>query len=367
MRTNHSLPADERGRETTRRRVLQLLGAGAAASSVAVAGCTTDIDTPTASPTGGEDGADPAAWTESLDADREFWIAMGDVAHRDSFFPSTTIVRQGEEVGVHLRNTGDEPHDFEIPAFDVAAEDVAEGAAVNRTFTADEPGVHPIECELHPQWMWGQLVVLPDGGGFPTSDERTLRMVMGDVAGRDSFVPSTNVVVEGEAVSVKLKNTGDEPHDFEIPAFDIAAEDVAEGAELTRSFTASEPGVHEVECELHPQWMYGQLVVLPADGDFSKVAASDERTLRMVMGDVAGRESFFPSTNVVKKGEEVAVKLKNTGEEVHDMDIEAFDVEVDVEAGDETELSFTADEAGLHRIVCELHPPEMNGQLWVVP
>jgi len=372
-----------------RRTVLRhLSGAMAGGAAVSVAGCsegtsdgdgdgdggtpTSDPDTPTDEPetdadteTAADEEADP--WMDSLGADREFWVVMGDIAHRDSFLPSTTIVRAGDSVGIHLKNTGDEPHDFEIPAFEVAAEDVDPEGVVTRTFTASDPGVHPIECELHPTWMWGQLVVLPESGGFPTVDDRQLRITMGDVAHRDSFMPSTNVVVEGEEVGMTVKNTGDEPHDFEIPAFEIAAEDVATGEKVTRSFTADTPGIHEIECELHPKWMYGQLVVLPADGDFSRVATSDDRHLRIVMGDVAKRESFFPSTNVVKQGEEVEVTLRNTGDEVHDMDVEAFGIEVDVEAGKETNFTFPADEGGLHRILCELHPPEMNGQLWVVP
>lgn len=357
-----------------RRSYMALAGTGLVGVATGLAGCT-------GSPGGGasspeptetepeeeEDGDVSEAWKKDLETDQEFWMVMGDVAHRDSFFPSTLFVNQGESVGIHLKNTGDEPHDFELPAFEVKAEEVPTGKAVTRTFTADAPGVHEIECELHPEWMYGQLVVLPDSGEIPTVDDRTLRIVMGDVAHRDSFMPSTNVVVEGEEVTIKSKNAGDEPHDFEIPAFDIGEEEVATDAEFETSFTADTPGIHEMECELHPEWMYGQLVVLPADGDFSRIAQSDDRTLRIVMGDVAHRESFFPSTNVVKKGEEVSVNLKNTGEEVHDMDIEEFDVEVDVEAGKETTLSFTADTSGIIPIVCELHPPEMNGQLWVVP
>ena len=358
-----------------RRRYLALAGTGLVGVSTGVAGCTGSPGGDEASPEPTEaeeapeedEGGDSTAWQEDLGTDQEFWMVMGDVVHRDSFFPSTLFVNQGESVGMHVKNTGDEPHDFEIPAFDIEVEEAATGAVVTRTFTADTPGVHPIECELHPEWMYGQLVVLPESGDIPTVDGRTLRIAMGDVAHRDSFMPSTNVVVEGEEVTIQSVNNGDEPHDFEIPAFDIEKEEVATETEFESTFTADTPGIHEMECELHPEWMWGQLIVLPADGDYSRIGRSDDRTLRIVMGDIAERESFFPSTNVVKQGEEVTLELKNTGDEVHDLDIEAFGVEVDVEAGKEKTLSFTADAAGIEPMVCELHPPEMNGQLWVVP
>ena len=58
-------------------------------------------------------------------------------------------------------------HGFAIPAYKVA-EVVNRGEPKQVEFTADQDGVFPIICQLHPAHVGGQLVVLPDASVPPS-------------------------------------------------------------------------------------------------------------------------------------------------------------------------------------------------------
>ncbi|MFB6155333.1 MAG: cupredoxin domain-containing protein [Haloferacaceae archaeon] len=161
----------ERAVLVDRRRYLEL--AGGVAGAGLMAGCagapstgpgggtTTAASPTTAEPAMETETATGTTASETVEADRHLWVVTGEVADRESFFPSTNVVRQGEAVALHLRNTDDEePHDVDVSAFDVEVE-LDPGEETEVSFTADAPGLYDVVCELHPPWMVGQLLVLP--------------------------------------------------------------------------------------------------------------------------------------------------------------------------------------------------------------
>jgi len=316
-------------------------------------------------------GGNDIAWKKDLGTDFQFWTITNAVLGRDSFFPATYFVTEGSTVGFHLKNTDSEKHDFSIDAFDVGADHKA-GTVSHIEFKADKVGIHEIYCDIHPPWMRGQLVVLPkDGGPIPAADSRDLYIVgsMLDQPGsRKAFFPGMNVVTEGEDVTIHFKNTSDMKHDFSIDAFDIGADHKAKTTS-TMNFTADKVGIHKIYCDLHPPWMQAQLLVLPKDGDWSRIEGQDSRDLYINPTGIGKRDSFFPATWAVKQGENVTAHIWNTDPDgaKHDFSIDAFNVEGDHKQGVKDTVPFTADKGGIIRMYCDIHPPEMNGQLLVIP
>jgi len=75
--------------------------------------------------------------------------------------PSTLVVHKGDKVKIKLiNNVKSDPnqHGFSIAAFNVAAV-VTRGEPQTVEFTADKAGIFPINCQLHPAHVGGQLVV----------------------------------------------------------------------------------------------------------------------------------------------------------------------------------------------------------------
>jgi nitrosocyanin len=79
------------------------------------------------------------------------------------WLPSTVVAKKGQTVRLTLMNkvpSDPNQHGFAIAAFGIA-EVVNRGETKTVTFTADRDGVFPINCQLHPAHVGGQLVVLP--------------------------------------------------------------------------------------------------------------------------------------------------------------------------------------------------------------
>ncbi len=75
--------------------------------------------------------------------------------------PSTLVVHKGDTVKVKLiNNVKSDPnqHGWTVPAFNVAAV-VTRGEPQTVEFVADKAGIFPINCQLHPAHIGGQLVV----------------------------------------------------------------------------------------------------------------------------------------------------------------------------------------------------------------
>ena len=77
--------------------------------------------------------------------------------------PATLVVKKGSLVKVKLvNNVPSDPnqHGFAIAAYNIA-EVVTRGEDKTLEFKADKDGIFPINCQLHPAHVGGELVVLP--------------------------------------------------------------------------------------------------------------------------------------------------------------------------------------------------------------
>jgi nitrosocyanin len=78
------------------------------------------------------------------------------------WLPGTIVAKKGAKVTLKLINnvpTDPAEHGFAIPAYRIA-EVVKRGETKTVEFTADEVGIFPVTCHLHPAHVGGQLVVL---------------------------------------------------------------------------------------------------------------------------------------------------------------------------------------------------------------
>ena len=79
------------------------------------------------------------------------------------WLPGTIVVKKGSKVTLKLiNNVPSDPnqHGFSIPAYNIA-EVVTRGEPKTVEFVADKDGVFPVNCQLHPAHVGGELVVLP--------------------------------------------------------------------------------------------------------------------------------------------------------------------------------------------------------------
>jgi len=76
--------------------------------------------------------------------------------------PTSITAKKGDTVKLKLVNKLPNDHGYAIPAFNVGVVVPAEGpnGSAEVTFTADKAGIFPINCQLHPAHVAGQLVVL---------------------------------------------------------------------------------------------------------------------------------------------------------------------------------------------------------------
>lgn len=108
---------------------------------------------------------------------------------------------------------------------------------------------------------------------------------------------------------------------------------------------------------------------MPAD---HKVTAPDAPTKEFTVVAVSyeGTKIWLPSTLIVKKGDNVKIKLINnipTDPSTHGFAIDEFGVKAVVERGKPQTVEFNASKDGLYTIYCQLHPAHIGGQLLVMP
>jgi nitrosocyanin len=105
-------------------------------------------------------GTAPAARAE--ETVREITVVNVEYEGTKIWVPSTLVVTRGDRVKLKLiNNVPSEPnqHGFAIAAFNVAAV-VDRGQPATVEFVAEQAGIFPITCHLHPAHVGGQLVVL---------------------------------------------------------------------------------------------------------------------------------------------------------------------------------------------------------------
>lgn len=76
---------------------------------------------------------------------------------------------------------------------------------------------------------------------------------------------------------------------------------------------------------------------------------------------------WLPSEITVVEGDKVTLQILGVNGSVHPSRIEGYDVDFAVKRGHVTTVTFTADKAGVFKIVCDAHQPSMTGTLIVLP
>ena len=101
----------------------------------------------------------------------------------------------------------------------------------------------------------------------------------------------------------------------------------------------------------------------------AKAAAAPVREFKSVNIETKGNKIWTPATFIVKKGDHVKITLINTASAVHAFAIEGYPVNVQVNFADNDNskvVEFDANNAGIYRIYCSMHPGHVGGQLLVL-
>ena len=78
-----------------------------------------------------------------------------------------------------------------------------------------------------------------------------------------------------------------------------------------------------------------------------------------------GGNIWLPSTIVVKKGEEIKLKLRNVAQAEHGFSIDGLGIKEVIKPGETKEVTVKPGSEGVLRYYCQLHPGHVGGQLMV--
>jgi len=98
----------------------------------------------------------------ALAEERQFTVVNIEFEGSKIWVPGTLVVKKGDTVKIKLiNNVKSDPnqHGFAIAAYNIAAV-VTRGEPATVEFKADKAGIFPINCQLHPAHVGGELVVL---------------------------------------------------------------------------------------------------------------------------------------------------------------------------------------------------------------
>ena len=117
-------------------------------------------------------------------------------------------------------------------------------------------------CRRHLGWLAGLCLMVMLGTGLVAADEpKKFTLINVLLEGSKIWLPSNIIVQQGDEVELTIVNKLDEPHGFEIKAFDIE-QVVQPKSQMTVKFTASKAGVYSYICQIHPPHIGGQILVL---------------------------------------------------------------------------------------------------------
>ncbi len=331
-----------------------MVGKITAVEGMEMPGGDTGTDTGASTPDAGS-GGDTAAATE-------IEIDLQDI----KFDPADVQIPAGQDVTVHLVNSGALPHNFSIPDQGIS-QDVAAGAT--ETITLNLPaGTYDFDCNVpgHKEaGMVGKITAsdaappatdgnetpaaegtpAPDGeGAVPTGP---IEIDLADI----KFVPSEFSIPADTDTTITLKNTGALPHTFTIPDtdydFHLAA---GETQEVTINLPAGDYSFDCVEVGHKEAGMVGTLHVggaAPATGGDETSAAAEGTPapdgqaaiptgpIEIDLADI----KFVPSEFSIPADTDTTITLKNTGALPHTFTIPDTDYDFHLAAGETQEVT----------------------------
>ncbi|MEA2971621.1 MAG: hypothetical protein QOG82_79 [Actinomycetota bacterium] len=90
---------------------------------------------------------------------------------------------------------------------------------------------------------------------------------------------------------------------------------------------------------------------------------TEHRTINAAQ--VSGGAGFTPPTITVDKRNRVELKVGNTSDKTHGFSIEGYGVQEEVEVGKTIDVKFIANNAGIYKVYCQLHPAHQTATLIV--
>ena len=106
-----------------------------------------------------------------------------------------------------------------------------------------------------------------------------------------------------------------------------------------------------------------------APTEHSHEHSSAVKEFTVVAIEYYGTKVWVPGTLIVKKGDKVKIKLINnikSDPNTHGYAIDEFGVKTVVARGTPETIEFSANQAGLFTIYCQLHPAHIGGQLLIL-
>ena len=77
--------------------------------------------------------------------------------------------------------------------------------------------------------------------------------------------------------------------------------------------------------------------------------------------------AWAPASFTVVEGSVVTLEIVGVNGAKHDVELEGHDQRTTIKRGEVATLTFTAGDAGMYRLVCHTHPPNMTAQMIVLP
>ncbi len=86
-------------------------------------------------------------------------VSAATVEGKAAFHPASVTVDKGDKVRLHVDNSTDRPHGFNVEGYGRTQRVVEPGKPADVSFTASRAGTFRIFCHLHPTHQAGTLLV----------------------------------------------------------------------------------------------------------------------------------------------------------------------------------------------------------------
>jgi plastocyanin len=193
--------------------------------------------------------------------------ALVQIAANNLAFDTDTLnVPAGEEFVIEFDNQEDVPHNVAIYSGEDLAEAFFQGEVFNGPATRDyevealEAGEYFFQCDVHPAQMQGTVVAAEFAEeGSPTEQHIAANALQFDVT--ELRFPAE------QEVSLVFENQEEVPHNVSLYTDESASEAIFVGeiqpgeGEITYEFTAPAAGEYYFHCDVHPQQMFGTVII----------------------------------------------------------------------------------------------------------
>jgi cytochrome c oxidase subunit 2 len=242
--------------------------------------------------------AEAADLTVNVTGRQWFWeyeypeegITIQEIPDYENPDPPALVVPVDQLVVLNV-TSGDVVHSFYVPDFLYKIQAIP-GQVNEMHFTAEEIGTYTGQCaqfcglnhaqmllkvevvsqEDYDAWVEEQLAAQeetptpgPEPTGTPGADGEADDDADGgtvlEITATDNEFDTDELTAPAGEITVELTNEGAALHNFAIPDEDVASDLIPGGETTSVTFTLSEPGEYDYQCDVHPTQMQGTLIV----------------------------------------------------------------------------------------------------------